>query len=93
MTESPAPGSDRSPGQEPRQHYLLLFFGGEHLPPALQEHSRPFAELAQRLIETLPDNPERSVALRKLIEAKDCAVRAALLDGLAPLHSPHRIGW
>lgn len=57
---------------------LLRFFGWQHLPPQLQGVSRPFAELATRLCETLPPNPERTVALRKLLEAKDCAVRAAL---------------
>lgn len=54
---------------------LLQFFAFEHLPPHLQEISRPFGELAN-LIMTLPRNPERTVALRKLLEAKDCAVRA-----------------
>jgi hypothetical protein len=58
--------------------YLLQFFAYEHLPAHLQEHSKPFAELAQKLVETLPANPERTTALRKLLEAKDCAVRARL---------------
>lgn len=41
------------------------------------EHiSRPFGELADRIVATLPRNPERTVALRKLLEAKDAAVRA-----------------
>ena len=55
---------------------LLQFFAYEHLPAHLQEHSKPFGDLARRLVETLPRNPERTVALRKLLEAKDCAVRA-----------------
>jgi ATP-dependent Clp protease ATP-binding subunit ClpA len=53
---------------------LLQFFADAHL----QEHSKPFGDLARRLVETLPRNPERTVALRKLLEAKDCAVRAKL---------------
>lgn len=57
---------------------LLQFFAYEHLPPHLQEDRRPFGELARRICETLPRNPERTVALRKLLEAKDCAVRARL---------------
>jgi ATP-dependent Clp protease ATP-binding subunit ClpA len=57
---------------------LLQFFADEHLPDHLQERSRPFADLARRLVETLPSNPERSMALRKLLEARDCAVRAKL---------------
>lgn len=57
--------------------YLLQFFAWQHLPPHLQEVSKPFGELAEKLIE-LPDNPERTTAIRKLLEAKDCAVRAQL---------------
>lgn len=60
------------------QESLLQFFAYEHLPPHLQAVSQPFGELAQRIVETLPRNPERTVALRKLLEAKDCAVRALL---------------
>ncbi len=57
---------------------LLRFFAFEHLPPHLGEISRPFGELAQVVADRAPDNPETTVALRKLLEAKDCAVRAAL---------------
>jgi len=42
----------------------------------LQAASRPFCELAAHIIGTLPRNAERTVALRKLLEAKDAAVRA-----------------
>jgi hypothetical protein len=55
---------------------ILRFFHYSHLPPQLQEHSKPFCEMAKRLVTTLPQNEERSVALRKLLEAKDAAVRA-----------------
>jgi hypothetical protein len=58
--------------------YLLQFFAYEHLPPHLQEISKPFGELANLIATTLPSNPETTVALRKLLEAKDCAVRARL---------------
>lgn len=57
---------------------LLQFFEYSHLPDPLQVVSRPFGDLANRLVETLPRNPERTVALRKLLEAKDCAVRALI---------------
>jgi hypothetical protein len=57
---------------------ILKFFAYEHLPAHLQEHSRPWCELARRLVDTLPRSAERSVALRKLLEGKDAAVRAAL---------------
>jgi len=56
----------------------IQFFGYLHLPAPLQEVSKPFCELALRLLRDLPRNPERTVALRKLLEAKDCAVRAKL---------------
>lgn len=57
---------------------MLQFFAYAHLPQHLQNVSQPFGDLAQQLVNTLPRNPERTVALRKLLEAKDCAVRALL---------------
>jgi hypothetical protein len=57
---------------------ILQFFAFEHLPQNLQEVSKPFGELARHLVSTLPRNPERTVALRKLLEGKDAAVRALL---------------
>lgn len=57
---------------------ILQFFEFEHLPERLQQVSKPFCELAVHVVTTLPRNPERTVALRKLLEAKDCAVRAML---------------
>ena len=55
---------------------MLQFFSYEHLPSHLRSISKPFGELAQQIVDTLPMNPERTMALRKLLEAKDCAVRA-----------------
>jgi hypothetical protein len=57
---------------------LLQFFAYDHLPARLQAVSAPFGEMAAHIVATLPRNPERTVALRKLLEAKDCAVRALL---------------
>lgn len=57
---------------------MMQFFAYSHLPPHLQEISKPFGELAQQIIDTLPANPERTAGLRKLLEAKDCIVRAKL---------------
>jgi hypothetical protein len=57
---------------------IMQFFAYGHLPPHLQEVSRPFGEMAHVIVGTLPRNPERTVALRKLLEAKDAAVRALL---------------
>lgn len=56
---------------------LLQYFEYEHLPAHLQEVSKPFHDLANQLAESLV-GPEATVCLRKLLEAKDCAVRAAL---------------
>ncbi len=57
---------------------LLQFFAYEHLPLHLQAVSKPFGDMARELAATLPRNPESTTALRKLLEAKDCAVRAVL---------------
>lgn len=57
---------------------ILKHFDFDHLPAHLQAVSKPFFELAHRLDTTLPRDPETSVALRKLLESKDAAVRAAL---------------
>jgi hypothetical protein len=57
---------------------MLQFFAYEHLPEHLRRVSAPFGELAKLMVETLPSNPERTAGLRKLLEAKDCAVRAVL---------------
>lgn len=58
--------------------HIIQFFAYEHLPAHLAAVSKPFADLAHVIVETLPRNPERTVALRKLLEAKDAAVRAKL---------------
>lgn len=60
-----------------RTDFLLQFFEYAHLRPELQIISKPFGELAHHLVAALPSNPERTVALRKLLESKDCAVRAS----------------
>lgn len=57
---------------------ILHYFEFEHLPPRLQDVSAPFCVLAHDVAGMLPDKPETTVCLRKLLEAKDCAVRAAL---------------
>ena len=57
---------------------MLQFFTYMHLPALARGVSQPFCELAERIVATLPSNPERTMALRKLLEAKDCAVRALI---------------
>ena len=60
------------------RYAILKYFAYTHLPPHLQEISKPFCELANTMADTLPQCAETSAGLRKLLEAKDCAVRAAL---------------
>lgn len=57
---------------------IMQWFKYDHLSETLAGVSKPFCDLAFALTETLPRNPERTVALRKLLEAKDAAVRAKL---------------
>lgn len=57
---------------------ILQYFAFRHLPEHLQVVSKLFGELATELVLKLPRNPERTVALRKLLEGKDAAVRALL---------------
>lgn len=72
----PAFVSSTTDNMEPHEH-IEQFFAYSHLPAHLQEVSKSFSELAAFVL-TLPRNPERTVALRKLLEAKDAAVRAKL---------------
>lgn len=60
---------------------MLKWFEYAHLPPHLQEVSYPFYMLASDLCNQVQAGPERTVALRKLLEAKDAAVRAKLNPG------------
>lgn len=67
------PATPPSPSEQ-----LLRFFTYEHLPPDLRPISQACADLATWMQATLPDGPEKTTGLRKLLEAKDCFVRAAL---------------
>lgn len=57
---------------------IIKYFAYEHLPPHLQAVSKPIGDLARQMDEQLPDGPEKSTGLRKLLEAKDAFVRQAL---------------
>lgn len=82
--------TENSRNIHPSQEELLRFFEYDHLPERLQEISKHFHWLAYALVGYAPlhenstheqivlSGPELTVALRKLLEAKDCAVRAAL---------------
>lgn len=69
----------------PQADFLMQFFKYDHLPEHLQIISRPFFDMAQRIEQNVPRNPERTVALRKLLESKDCAVRAVLAGPTQPV--------
>jgi hypothetical protein len=69
-----------TPARHPATAGMLRWFEYEHLPPHLQDVSRLFHALAHGIADRLPDGAELTTALRKLLEAKDCAVRAAV-DG------------
>ena len=56
----------------------IKYFSYDHLPEDLKVISKPFYDLAHLLEETLPDGSEKSAGMRKLLEAKDCFVRAKL---------------
>lgn len=75
-TTPTAPAAAPSPNDK-----ILKHFTHTHLPASLALVSRPFCELAHAIVATLRPGPERSVALRKLLEAKDAAVRAAKYPG------------
>ncbi len=57
---------------------MLAHFTFDHLPKHLQEVSGPCGSLAQDMANHLPASAELTVGLRKLLEAKDCFVRAAV---------------
>jgi len=56
----------------------IKYFEYSHLPKHLQNISKPLCELASLMEEILPDGAEKSAGMRKLLEAKDCFVRASL---------------
>jgi hypothetical protein len=65
-------------GRHPGVVGIVGYFAWSHLPTHLQAVSRPAGLLALEMTATLPDGPELTAGLRKLLEAKDCFVRAAL---------------
>lgn len=65
-------------GRHPGTAAVAKHFGYAHLPEHLQPISQPCHDLAEEMLRRLPDSPELTAGLRKLLEAKDCFVRAAL---------------
>ncbi len=78
--------SDEYAHRHPQVQSLLGFFDYSHLPEHLQSVSRVSASTARHVVQMLPDGPELTAGLRKLLEAKDCFVRAAITSG--PDESP-----
>lgn len=66
------------PDELRRRYPVLDFFEYRHLPQPLQDVSRVMTVTAWEMVQTLPYSAETSVGLRKLLEAKDAFVRAAL---------------
>ena len=58
---------------------IMKYFEYKHLPEHLQKISKPLCDVAIELNEILDDGPEKTAGLRKLLEAKDCFVRASIL--------------
>lgn len=67
-------------GRHPGTAGIVRYFAWAHLPGKLQAVSARVGLLALEMVDTLPDGPELTAGLRKLLEAKDCFVRAAI-DG------------
>lgn len=72
----PAPSEFTS--EETAADPILRFFHYSHLPERLQARSKPFCDLVRHILDTTPVSEERCVAFRKLLEAKDAAVRAGV---------------
>lgn len=67
-------------GRHPDTAHFEKLFAWAHLPPKLQAISRPCSNLAVDMVAAMPDSPELTAGLRKLLEAKDCFVRAQLIS-------------
>jgi len=65
-------------GRHPSTTGILRYFTYGHLRPELQVISKTFADQAHRMAGMLEDGPELTACLRKLLEAKDCAIRCAV---------------
>ncbi len=78
MSDDQASMSESYMDELKKKYPILQYFVYAHLPVHLQEISKPFSDMAWKFVQTLPQNPETSAGLRKLLEAKDCLVRAAL---------------
>lgn len=67
-----------APNRPTPSQQLLRYFEFDHLPQPLKDISEASSKLAWWMELSLQDGPEKTAGLRKLLEAKDCFVRAAL---------------
>jgi hypothetical protein len=67
--------------RHPATVHLIGLFTYDHLSGHLRDVSRECCDLASLMFSTIPDSPELTTGLRKLLEAKDCFVRAAVSGG------------
>lgn len=66
--------------KHPATQHMLDLFEYKHLPPHLAAVSAPVFDIAHRMADSLDSGPELTTGLRKLLEAKDCFVRQAVID-------------
>lgn len=65
----------------PTTYEVLKYFNYQHLPPHLQDISKACHDLMVQMVNSLPCNPQLTRGLHKLLEAKDCFVRANVKPG------------
>ncbi len=82
--------TEDAPAPRRMSHQIMVFFKYDHLPEVLQRISKPFGVLADQIDQKLPKNAESATALRKLLEAKDCAVRAFLSMPVEKVQEPEQ---
>lgn len=68
-------------GKTMQEERMMKWFDFEHLPEHLKVVSANFYEAACEIVALIEPGPERTVALRKLLESKDAAVRATVHPG------------
>lgn len=61
---------------------LDKYFSYDHLPPHLQNVSRPLCEVARQIDDLVPAGPQKDIAMQKILEAKDAVVRQVLMGGV-----------
>lgn len=63
-------------GRHPAIQDVCMWFHYDHLPPGLYEVSKHCHDLAELILENVPDDPQLTIGLQHLLVAKDAFVRA-----------------